>query len=189
MPPCCLNSMRPSTVCTRSKWFSLLNLKSRYWQVKMDKERKLLTAFTARAIGTLQMWRNAFWVDQCPHHFSAGWWRPGLRDLNLNWCIIYLDDIINLFKRPCTSHFMGLERPCLRMLDHAGLKSKTMQSVICSVNKSPTVRHTISAQGIVTHGQEYCRSLRSDPTPTTITEVQSFLRFTGYRCQLISRFI
>ena len=34
-----------------SKWFSSLNLKSGYWQVKMDEESKPLTAFTVWPLG------------------------------------------------------------------------------------------------------------------------------------------
>ena len=36
-----------------SQWFSSLNLKLGYWQVKMDEESKPLTAFTMGAIGLL----------------------------------------------------------------------------------------------------------------------------------------
>ena len=36
-----------------SQWFSSLDLKSRYWQVEMDEERKPLTAFAVGAVGIL----------------------------------------------------------------------------------------------------------------------------------------
>ena len=37
------------------QWFSSLNLKSGYWQVKMDKESKPLTTFTIGPLQVLQM--------------------------------------------------------------------------------------------------------------------------------------
>ena len=45
------------------------------------------------ATGVLWMQYNALWADQCPYHLSAVD-RTCLWDLNLNWCVIYLDDIV-----------------------------------------------------------------------------------------------
>ena len=45
-----------------SQWFPLLDLKSGYWQVKMDKEGNSLTAFTVGAIGDQQVQKHAFWT-------------------------------------------------------------------------------------------------------------------------------
>ena len=45
----CIDEMLNSL--QRSQWFSLLDLMSGYWQVEMDEESKLLTAFTIGPLG------------------------------------------------------------------------------------------------------------------------------------------
>ena len=77
----------------RSQWFSSLDLKSGYLQVKMDEESKLLTAFTVGPLGFYECNRMPFGLTNAPATFQ--WLREtDLRDLSLNWCIIYLDDIV-----------------------------------------------------------------------------------------------
>ena len=82
-----------------SQWFSSLNLKSRYWQVKMDKESKPLTAFTVGPLGFYECERIPFGLTSAP---TTSWrlMETCLGDLNLHWCIIYLDDIVIFSKDP-----------------------------------------------------------------------------------------
>ena len=49
-----------------SQWFSLLKLKSGYWQVEMDEESKPLTAFTVGLLGFYVCDRMPFGLNQCP---------------------------------------------------------------------------------------------------------------------------
>ena len=70
------------------------------------------------------MQKNAFWVSQHLWHFSVV---DGdlPQDLQLNWCIIYLGDIVIFLKHP-TSHLMRLEI-MFKKLEHARLKLKPLQ--------------------------------------------------------------
>ena len=52
-----------------SQWFSSLNLKSGYWQVKMDEESKLLTAFTVGLLGFYKCERMPFRLTNAPATF------------------------------------------------------------------------------------------------------------------------
>ena len=76
-----------------SKWFSMLDLKSGYWQVELDEESKPLTAFTASPLGFYECERMPFGATNAPATFQR-MMETCLGDLHLNWCLIYLDDII-----------------------------------------------------------------------------------------------
>ena len=76
-----------------SKWFSTLDLKSGYWQVELDEESKPLTAFTAGPLGFYECERMPFGATNAPATFQR-MMETCLGDLHLNWCLIYLDDII-----------------------------------------------------------------------------------------------
>ena len=69
-------------------WFSSLNFKSGYWQVKMDDVSKPLTTFTVEPLGFYECDRMPFGLTNTTATFQ---WlmETCLRDLNLNWCNIY----------------------------------------------------------------------------------------------------
>ena len=115
--------MRPSTVCRYPKWFSLTDLKFGYWQVKMDGESKplTLTMFTVGPLNFYEYERMPFRLTNTPATFQ---WlmETCLRDLNLNWYIIYLDDKI-ISSKDLASHLERLE-VMFQKLEQAGLKFK-----------------------------------------------------------------
>ena len=87
----------------------------------MDEESKLLTIFTAGPLGFHDCNRMPFGLTNAPSSFQ---WlmETCLRDLNLNWHIIYLDDYSNFSKDPA-SHLERLEAMFQKM-EQAWLKSK-----------------------------------------------------------------
>ena len=108
-----LNSMKGSL------WFSLLDLKSGYWQDKMDKESKPLTMFTAGLLGFYECDRMPFRLTNTPASFQQ-LLETCLRDLSLNWCIIFFNDIV-IFLKDLASQLERLEA-MFQKLEHAGLK-------------------------------------------------------------------
>ena len=89
------------------QWFSSLNLKSGYWQVEMDEDSKLLTAFTVGPLDFYECERMPFELTNVPMTFQR-LMNTCLGDLNLHWCIIYLDDIV-IFSNDPASHLERLE--------------------------------------------------------------------------------
>ena len=104
-----------------SQWFSSLDLKSGYWQVKMDEESKPLTAFTVELLGFYECKRMPFGCSNTPATFQRAM-ETCLGDLNLHWCIIYLDDIV-IFSKDLTSHLERL-KAVFQKLEKAELKLK-----------------------------------------------------------------
>ena len=107
-----------------------------------------------------------------------------LGDLSLHWCIIYLDDIV-IFSKDLTSHLERLEA-MLWKLEEAGLNFMPSK---CELFwwQIAYLRHVISAQGVATD-EGKIKAIKKWPTPTNVTEVQSFLGFMGYYHQFIPRF-
>ena len=107
-----------------------------------------------------------------------------LGDLNLHWCIIYLDDIV-IFSKDLASHLERLEA-VFQKLEEAGLKLKPLK---CELfwRQSAYLGHVISAKGVATD-ESKIEAIKNWPTPTNITEVQSFLGFMGYYHRFIPKF-
>ena len=166
-----------------SQWFSSLDLKSGYWQVKMDEESKPLTAFSVGLLGFYECERMPYGLTNAPATFQ----RPMencLGDLNLHWCIIYLDDIV-IFSKDPASHLERLEA-VFQKLEEASLKLKPSK---CEQfwRKLAYLGHVISAEGVATD-EGKIEAIKNWPTPTNVTEVQSFLGFMGYYCRFIPKF-
>ena len=79
--------------------FTSLDLKSGYWQVEMDEESKALSAFTVGPLGVYECERMSFGLMTALATFQH-LMESCLGELHLNWCIIYLDDIIVFSKTP-----------------------------------------------------------------------------------------
>ena len=101
--------------------FSTLDLTSGYWQVEMAEECKPYTAFTCGPLGFFECETmplgatNAFATFQRLMEDCPG-------DLNMNWCIVYLDDVIVFSKTP-EEHLERLDA-VFQKLSAAGLKLK-----------------------------------------------------------------
>ena len=87
----------------------------------MDEESKPLTAFTLGPLGFCECERMPFGLTNAPITFQR-LMETCLGDLNLHWCIIYLDDIV-IFSKDLASHLERLEA-VLWKLKEAGLKLK-----------------------------------------------------------------
>ena len=101
--------------------FTSLDLKSGYWQVEMDEESKALTTFTVGPLGFYECERMPFGLTNAPATFQC-LMESCLGELHLNWCIIYLDDIIVFSKTP-EEHLKQLQG-VFDKLAKAGLKLK-----------------------------------------------------------------
>ena len=155
--------------------FTSLDLKSGYWQVKMDEKSKPLTAFTLGPLGFYECKRMLFGLTNAPATFQ-GLMESCLGELHLNWCIIHLYDIIVFSKTP-EEHLERL-RGVFEKLAKAGLKLKPNK---CEFFKSKItyLGHIVSAAVIETDPKKI-ETVKNWTTPMTVTDVTSSLSFTNH---------
>ena len=90
-----------------------------------------------------------------------------LGDLNLNWCIIYLDDIV-IFLKDLASHLERLDT-MFQKLEQAGLKLKPSKCELFQWQIT-YLGHIVSVQGIATN-ESKIEAIRKWPTQTNINKV------------------
>ena len=166
-----------------SEWFCTLDLKSGYWQVELTDEAKSLTAFTCGPLGFYECEKMPFSASNAPATFQR-LMENCLGDLNLRWCVVYLDDIIVYGRSPKDI----LERlgEVFEKLRKAGLKLKPSK---CEFFKEHIqfLGHIVSKEGISTC-PEKVQAVQEWPIPKTINDLRSFLGFVGYYRKFIKRF-
>ena len=163
--------------------FSSLDLMSGYWQVELTEESKPLTAFTVGPLGFYECVRMPFGLTNAPATFQR-LMESCLGDLHLQWCIIYLDDIIVYSKTP-QEHIERL-KGVFEKLSAAGLRLKPSK---CEFFKTKVnyLGHVVSKDGIETDPKKISDILNW-PEPKTVTDVRSFLGFTNYYRKFILRY-
>ena len=74
-------------------------MKSGYWQVEMEEDIKALTASTVGPLGFYECGQMPFGLTNVPATFQQ-LMQSCLGNLHLQYCIIYLDNIIVFSKTP-----------------------------------------------------------------------------------------
>ena len=132
----------------------------------MDKESKPLTTFTLGQLGFYKCERMPFRLNNAPATFQRLMETcPG--DLNLQLCIIYLDDIV-IFSKDPVSHLQRLESVFLK-LEEAGLQLKLSKCELFQWQIA-YLGHIVSAQGIATDKGKI-EAIKKWPVLTNVTEV------------------
>ena len=102
-------------------FFSTMDLKSGFWQVKMAKDSQQYTAFTVGSMGVYEFLRMLYRLCNALATFQR-LMQNCLGELNLTYALIYLDDVI-VFSRTEEEHLHRLRVVFARFLEH-GLKLK-----------------------------------------------------------------
>ena len=163
--------------------FSTLDLKAGYWQVEMTEECKAYTAFTCGPLGFYECDTMPFGATNAPATFQR-LMHDCLGELNMNWCIVYLDDII-IFSDTKEEHLKRLEA-VFQKLCAAGLKLKPSKCFFFK-EEIEYLGHVVSGKGISTNPKKI-EAVSKWPTPRTVYDVRSFLGFVGYYRRFIKNF-
>ena len=163
--------------------FSTLDLKAGYWQVEMAEECKAYTAFTCGPLGFYECDTMPFGATNAPATFQR-LMHDCLGELNMNWCIVYLDDII-IFSDTKEEHLKRLEA-VFQKLCAAGLKLKPSKCFFFR-EEIEYLGHVVSGKGISTNPKKI-EAVSKWPTLKTVYDVRSFLGFVGYYRRFIKNF-
>ena len=163
--------------------FSCLDLKSGFWQIKMDKASKQYTAFTVGNLGCFECNRMPFGLCNAPATFQ--WLMQNcMGELNLIYCLIYLDDLI-VFLEMVEEHLHWL---CVIFYWLREYNLKLKQSK-CSLFKERInyLAHEVSKQG-VQPSDTNLKAIAEYALPQTYTKIRAFLGLIDYYRQFIKGF-
>ena len=165
-----------------ARYFSTMDLKSEIWQVKMSEESRQYTVFTVGSMGVYEFLRMPYGLCNALTMFQH-LMQNCLGELNLQFTLIYLDDII-VYSRTQEDHLTCLQA-VLDHFAHHGLKLKLSKCHFFKENIT-YLGHEISAKGMLP-GQEGIQITNMGP-PTTVTGIRKFIGAVGYFRHFIKNF-
>ena len=146
----------------------------------MDEESKQYTAFTLGSMGLYECESMPFGMCNTLPTFQR-LMQNCLGELNLTYCLIYLDDVIVFSEMP-EEHLQRMSVVFDHLREH-GLKLKPSK---CDVFKSKInyLAHHVSQKGVLP-SKKNLESIAQCPPPDTYTKVKSFVGLVGhYRCSI-----
>ena len=163
--------------------YSTFDLNLGFWQVPMDDASKQYTAFTLGSMGLYECESMPFRLCNVPPTFQR-LMQNCLGELNLTYCLIYLDDVI-VFSETPDEHLLRMRVVFDHLREH-GLKLKPSK---CDVFKSEInyLAHHVSKEG-VRPSKKNLESIAQCPPSDTYTKVKSFVGLVGHYRHFIKGF-
>ena len=162
--------------------YSTFDMNSGFWQVPMDEESKQYTAFTLGSMGLYECESMPFGLCNALPTFQR-LMQNCLGELNLTYCLIYLDDVI-IFSQTEEEHLERM-RVVFDHLQEHGLKLKPSK---CEVFKTEInyLAHHVSKKGVLP--SKNLQAIAECPPPDTYTKVKSFVGLVGHYRHFIKGF-
>ena len=163
--------------------YMTIDMNSGFWQVPMDDESKQYTAFTLGSMGLYECESMPFGLCNAPPTFQRLMLNC-LGELNLTYCLIYLDDVI-IFSKTEEEHLERMRVVFDRFHEH-GLKLKPSK---CEVFKTEInyLAHHVSKRGVLP-SKKNLEAIARCPPPDTYTKVKSFVGLVGHYRRFIKGF-
>lgn len=165
-----------------AKWFSVLDLKSGYYQIPMKPEDSEKTAFIC-PVGFYEFVRMPQGLSGAPATFQRLMERT-MGDMNFIEVLVYLDDVI-VFGKTLEEHEERLEK-VLQRLKEEGLKL-SLEKCQFYQNSVNYLGHVVSAEGVSTDPKKL-EAVTTWPRPRSIKELRSFLGFCSYYRRFVEGF-
>ena len=166
-----------------SKYYSTVDLKSGYWQVKVAEQDRAKTAFSIPGGGHWQFVTMPFGLCNAPATFERLMERI-LAKLSWKICMVYLDDII-IMSATIREHLENLDQVFSRLRE-ANLKMNPKKCKLLQ-KKVTYLGYIISENGIGTD-PEKISAVENWPTPSNLRDVRSFLGLCSYYRKFVGHF-
>ena len=167
----------------RARFFSLMDLKSGFWQVKMSEKSRQYTAFTTGSMRIFEFLRMPYGLCNAPATFKR-LMQNCLGELNLTYALIYLDDVI-VFSQTEEDHLIRLRAVFEHFREH-GLKLKPSKCHFLW-KEITFLGHKVSEEGMKP-GEEGLRSIAEMAPPRNYTKIWRFLGATGFFWHFIKNY-
>ena len=166
-----------------ARFFSSMDLKSGFWQVRMSEKSRQYTAFTVGSSGVYEFLRMPYGLCNAPATFQR-LMQNCLGELNLTYALVYLDDVI-VYSKIEEDHLRWLQAVFERFQEH-GLKLKPSKCRF--LRKQITfLGHEVSADSM-TPGNLNLKGIVEMVLPANYTEVWHFLGMTGFFWRFIQNY-
>ena len=159
-------------------YFSTMDLKSGFWQVKVSEDSHQYEAFTVGSMGVYKFLRMPYSLCNMLVMFQH-LMQNCLGELNLSFAMVYLDDVIVYLEMP-EDHLTWLQA----VFDHFAHHRLKLKPSKCHFFKEEItyLGHEISAKGMLP-GQKGIEEIAQMGSPTMYTGVRKFIGAIGYfRC-------
>ena len=155
--------------------FSCMDLKSGFWQVKMDEESRQYTTFMVGSMGIYEFLHMPYGLCNTPATFQH-LMQNCLGELNLTYTLIYLDDMI-IYSKTKDEHLVHFRAVLERFMEN-GLKLKPSK---CNFFRTEInyLGHKVFTAGMEP-STEGLKGIAEIAPPATYTQVRKFLGTTGY---------
>ena len=150
-----------------TRFFSTMDLKLGFWQVKMAMDSQQCTTFTVGSMGVYEFLRMSYGLCNAPATFQR-LMQNCLGKLNLTYALIYLDNVI-VFSQTEEEHLHHLQVVFSRFLKH-GFKLKPSKCHFLQ-DKITFLGHEISANGMKP-GMVNLKAIPEMAPPKTYTEIR-----------------
>ena len=165
-----------------SKYFTVLDCFSGFWQVNIKEEHRERTGFTVPS-GHYEFNRLPFGMSNSPANFQR-LMDTVLKNLVGTECFVYIDDIV-IFSSTAEEHALRLEN-VLRRFDQANLQLHPGKCVFAQ----PRVQYlgfVLSEDGI-SASPDKIKAVKDYPVPQNVKDVRAFLGLSSFYRRLVPNF-